>query len=390
MSEKIIWTLIFILAPALILYGAYKIKFLGKIGGVILSYALGLILGNSGLIPDSVLPIQKSIVTISIPLALPMLLYSIDIKKFKSLAGRTIVSMLLAMVALFIVIVTGYLMFKNHIPDDWKIAGLLVGVYTGGTPNLASIKEVLQVDTETYILVHTADTIMGIIFLMFVLPLGQRALGLILPKFSDTKRKHSAEEEQLLIEKFDDSPKAYADILKKENIFQVAKAFGLTLIIASVSLGIATLVASDGGFEAVAILSITTLAILASLNKKVRNLKKSFQAGMYLILIFSFTVASMAKFERFAQSSPYIFYYVAWAVTMTFILHVLLSAIFRIDTDTTLITSTALIMSPPFVPVVASALKNKYIILSGLTVGIIGYGVGNYLGVLVAYLLKTL
>jgi uncharacterized membrane protein len=45
-------------------------------------------------------------------------------------------------------------------------------------------------------------------------------------------------------------------------------------------------------------------------------------------------------------------------------------------------------MSPPFVPVVAHALKNKYIIISGLIIGIIGYAIGNYLGVLLAYWIK--
>ena len=38
-------------------------------------------------------------------------------------------------------------------------------------------------------------------------------------------------------------------------------------------------------------------------------------------------------------------------------------------------------MSPPFVPVIAAALKNKEIVVSGLIIGIIGYAIGNYLGV---------
>jgi len=39
---------------------------------------------------------------------------------------------------------------------------------------------------------------------------------------------------------------------------------------------------------------------------------------------------------------------------------------------------------------VAGALKNKEIIVSGLTVGIIGYAIGNYIGVLLAFFLKGL
>jgi uncharacterized membrane protein len=64
--------------------------------------------------------------------------------------------------------------------------------------------------------------------------------------------------------------------------------------------------------------------------------------------------------------------------------------LFKIDRDTVMVTSAALVCSPPFVPAVAGALKNKEIVFSGITVGIIGYAIGNYLGLIMAELLKTL
>ena len=69
-------------------------------------------------------------------------------------------------------------------------------------------------------------------------------------------------------------------------------------------------------------------------------------------------------------------------------LQLLLSKIFIIDTDTMIITSTALVCSPPFVPVVAGALRNREIVVPGITIGIVGYAIGNYLGFLLSELLK--
>jgi uncharacterized membrane protein len=69
------------------------------------------------------------------------------------------------------------------------------------------------------------------------------------------------------------------------------------------------------------------------------------------------------------------------------LIQILLSRILKIDADTTIITSTAMIFSPPFVPVVAGALKNKEIIISGITVGLIGYALGNYLGITISLVL---
>jgi uncharacterized membrane protein len=121
---------------------------------------------------------------------------------------------------------------------------------------------------------------------------------------------------------------------------------------------------------------------------KIKAIKKTFQLGMYLILIFCLTVASMADISKLSNISFSLFYYVALAVYGSHIIHIALARIFKVDADTVIISTSALICSPPFVPMVAGALKNRQVILTGLVVGIAGYAVGNYLGVLIAYLLK--
>ena len=46
------------------------------------------------------------------------------------------------------------------------------------------------------------------------------------------------------------------------------------------------------------------------------------------------------------------------------------------------------INSPLFVPMIAESMKNKKVIITGIAVGVIGYAVGNYLGIIVSQLLK--
>jgi len=138
----------------------------------------------------------------------------------------------------------------------------------------------------------------------------------------------------------------------------------------------------------VAILSITSLGIGLALIPKINKIPKTFHVGMYFILIFSLVVASMGDLTSIGNISADIFLYVVFVVFGITILTFIFSAIFKIDVDTTIVTMTSLIFSPPFVPVVAAKLKNKEIIISGLTVGIIGYAIGNYLGILMAYVLK--
>lgn len=139
----------------------------------------------------------------------------------------------------------------------------------------------------------------------------------------------------------------------------------------------------------VLILTLTTLAIAASFIPAVRKWTKSYDAGMYLVLVFSLVVASMVDIRSLdIASSFWLMCYIAFAIFGSLMLQLLFSRLFRVDADTAVITSVAMINSPLFVPMIAGAMKNRRVIIGGITVGIIGYAVGNYLGVLIAGLLS--
>jgi uncharacterized membrane protein len=97
----------------------------------------------------------------------------------------------------------------------------------------------------------------------------------------------------------------------------------------------------------------------------------------------------MANLEQLVNINWSMMFFVNFIVFGTMLLHAVFCKLLNIDTDTFLITSVSAVCSPPFVPVVAKALNNKEIILSGLTTGIIGYAIGNYLGVGFAYIFRA-
>jgi uncharacterized membrane protein len=122
----------------------------------------------------------------------------------------------------------------------------------------------------------------------------------------------------------------------------------------------------------------------------VKKLDKSFELGMYLILIFCMVIASRADLRNIDLVAMMIAAYVAFVVFGSMIIQAFLSWIFKIDADTYIITSTAMITNPAVVLAVAGALRNREIVFSGLSVSIIGLAVGNYLGIFLAWLLERI
>jgi uncharacterized membrane protein len=139
------------------------------------------------------------------------------------------------------------------------------------------------------------------------------------------------------------------------------------------------------------ILMLTTLGLAASFIKPIRSLSKSYDAGMYLIYIFSVAVASMADFSKFNLSEGlYLAFYLLFVVFASLIIQSLLARIMKVDGDSMVVTSVSMINSPPFVPMIAAAMGNRDAMVTGLTIGLVGYAVGNYLGVVLAEFLTIL
>ena len=381
--EIILMIAFFMLVPVIVIHLEGKYRLVKKIGGVLICYILGALVGNTGLLPDGADVYQDWFTKLAVPIALPLILFSMDVKKWLRMAKSTFSSLLLGVFTVVLMIFIGYLIFRDSIPDSWKVAGLLTGVYTGGTPNMAAIKTALNVDTELYLMTHTYEVVLGAIYLVFILSIGQRVFLLWLPPYRALENGNDEVNNDDLGDEFE----SYSGYFKRKTFLPVLGAFGLSVLIFGASYGASLLFPADFSTAAV-ILLITTFGIALSFVPKIKSIRKTFQTGMYFILVFSLVVSSMADIKQLMNISFGLFWYVALAMFGSHILHAFLARFFKIDADTVIISGSALICSPPFVPLVAGALKNREVILTGLVVGIAGYAIGNYLGVLIAYALR--
>lgn len=376
----------FCMIPAGVLWLCRKVHFLGKIGPVLILYLTGLIIGNSGLMPDQLPLVQDIMSNATVPLAIPLMLFGCTFRRDGT--RSQILAMVTGLVSVIFAVVAGYMIFGNSIEEGTKVGGLLTGVYTGGTINLAALKTMLNVQDETYILINSYDIIISFLYLTFLLTVGIRMFRKILPHDSTRLTSKDAEEIRKEMAKGEENP--YKGLFSKSGLRQSSILLGVTLLICAIAGGVA-LVMPEGLFMTIFILMLTTLGIGASFIKRIHDMKYSYDIGMYFIYIFCIAVASMADLSQLNLAGGMnLLGYLFVAVFGSLMLQTIFARIFRIEADMMVISSVTFINSPPFVPMMAAAMKNKDVLVPGLSIGIIGYAAGNYLGFLISEFLKLL
>jgi uncharacterized membrane protein len=164
------------------------------------------------------------------------------------------------------------------------------------------------------------------------------------------------------------------------------------VLVLGASLGLSELakaIFSLQGTSALTIILLTTLGMALSFNARVQGLVLSYKTGMYLIYVFCFAVATMARLDDLGKISFSIAIFVFGTIAGSLLLHATLCKLAGIDSDTFMVTSVSAICSPPFVPMLVKTLGNPAVLLSGMTTGIIGYALGNYIGISLALFLQN-
>ncbi|MDX9897484.1 MAG: DUF819 family protein [Spirochaetia bacterium] len=384
------YALLALLFPAMVQILREKVKSLSFLNPLITSYAMGIVLGNTVLRGQAAFSAFDLMATLSVALSIPLMLFTLDVRSWGKTTGKVMLGMVLASVSVVIAVGLGMPLFAASLPSYPELAGLMVGVYTGGTPNLAALRIALDVDNDLYLAVHAADVALGALYILFFISVAKRLFGRFL-KTPELALTESTAEEHPGRELYDSTLHSrfpfIGDIIKKSPKLGLSRNAGLTLLVIAAAFGLSLLLPNELQ-TMVVILGITTFAIALSFIKPIRDTPGSFAIGEYFILVFSFSAGAMGDVRRILGASPLVFLLVAYVLIASMIIHIMLSKLFKLDRNTVMISSTAAICSPPFVGLVAGVVGDSRLIAPGITAGIVGYAVGNYLGVIVAKLLS--
>ena len=381
---------LYILVPVAIIECFKRLKWMKKVGTVVAAYAVGIIFALTGFVhfetgTEAALAfgkLQSTIMSVAVPLAIPLMLFNCDFKLWTKALPKTIWSLVGGLTAVIVAVISGYFIFRTpDIPQFNKVAAMMTGIYTGGTMNFNALGASLGVDKTLMAIVLAFEMVLTTPYIFFIIGGGYKVFRKILP-YEDITRKGRKDEE---VETKD--VENYAGMFDRKNIGGMLAGLGLSVLFLAIGAGLALLLTGTLN-ELVVILTITTLSIIASFFKKVRELPKTFELGMFFILIFSVIVASLFDIHSVNGGSLMIGGFVTWVMIIAAGLHLLFCRIAHVSGDLFCVSQIALLCSPPFVPPVVGAMQNKKVLISGIVIGLVGYAIGTYLGVTIAFVLN--
>jgi len=318
-------------------------------------------------------------------MALAMVLLSVNIMNWLRLAKNAIIGMLTASIGVFIIAIISGIFFAPKIDPQhgWKLTGMLIGTYTGGSMNLAAVGKALDTPSELFVATNAADIIFGSIFLPIQLAL--------IPFFERIRVKKLTQEELMghgqsgeTIEK-----------IKKEgywhkkpwNFYDFTYIVSISGLIMAAAFYLSRVVDFGMWKGSIHLLLLTTFSLIAASFKSVHDLVGNEEVGMYLLHVFFVSAGATAYIPNLLQSSPYVIIWVVVAIYLSTMLHYFISMkIFKIDYQTALVTAQAAVGGPSSAMALPIAAQWPSLAVTGIICGLIGYAIGNYLGVAGAYL----
>lgn len=379
-----------LIVPASLMLLARRWRWIDRVSPMTVLYIIGLLVANlTPWMDKKSIELTNMIGNLCVPLALPLMLMSCNLNHWST--SKVLKAFGSGLIAVMLVTLAGFYIFSN-VNDATRMAqvsAVAIGIYTGGIPNMGAIAKGVGMDSETFLYVTSYDLIVTGLYLTFVILGGKTVFRRLLPATQTPSSDTAGTQHYTPTQPNSKKPLGA--------VASVGISLPIAIAIAAVSYVISTR-CPDNLSTPVLILLITTLSIGISFLPAVRHLcgtphdsesqPYTFRAGLYFVYVFCFSIANSCNVSTMhLAGSLNILWYIFFIVVGSLLLQILFSRLLHLDGDTTLTTSVALINSPPFVPLVAALLGNREVIILGISIGLLGYMIGNYLGIATFFLL---
>ncbi|WP_405727500.1 DUF819 family protein [Anaerotignum sp.] len=364
-----------------------------KMSGAIVALLGALILTNVGIIPTNCVFFDDIVWGYVVPMAIPLLLLSCDIRKIGREAGKILVVFFFGAIGTTLGALLGFQLLGDKVPNLAGVAAMMTGSYIGGTVNFAAMASAFEVPGETTSAAVVADNLLMTLY-FFVL------IAIPSIKFFRNKFTHPHMDE-VEARGVDEEAKTQAAAFwgkKPISLCDIAINLAISVIVVWSSTEIAGFISAAfptnqgsvvndviGGLFGNKYLIITTISMIIAtiFSKPLEKLGGSQEIGTYLIYLFFFVIGAPASIKAIFLNAPLLLVFCAIMVIVNMLFCFIFGKIFKFDLEDCILASNANIGGPT--TAAAMAISKGWIKLVGpiMLVGTLGYVIGTYFGTFV-------
>jgi len=372
-----IWAIIAV-SVAVSIFLESRYKWAAKMSALVIALLLGIVLSNCRIIPTQS-AVYDCVWDYLVPLALPMLLFHVDIRKIWKESGQLLIAYMVGAAGTVVGAVVAFFIFRRVIPEIAGITAMMTGTYIGGSVNFMALSDVFNVSSELVSSATIADNLnMAIYFFVLLsIPVRSRAVS----SSEDIIRHNKGE----------------------MSIKNVSVCLAIGFLIVALSSGLADISGnliplSNPGLEILAnllgnkYLWITTVSVVGAtaFPDFFGSIAGGQEIGTYIIYCFMFVIGAPASIQGIIKNSPALLLLAVVVVGFNMAFTFVGGNILGIKRDVLIIASNANVGGPTTAASMAIAKGWEDLVGPALLIGSFGYVIGNYLGMVIGYFCQGL
>ena len=349
-----------------------------SMGAALVALLTGVVLSNSGLLPGAS-STYDFLVGDGVRAGVVLILLSVNIASLRQAGPKMLAAFGLGTLGTVIGSTTAaFILFPQIGEETWKLAGQFTGTYIGGGMNFAALGQALGTSSDLFSAAVAADVILTAFWMATCL-----SVPVLLGKPTQQTSSESSNKP---------TGQPGSVITLEHALYSSGRPVALRDTAALVAIVIGALWGSQqlASFFPLfpSVLWLTSLAILGAQIPAVRHLTGSAMVGNYLVLMFLAANGAQSVVANIVKVGPAVFYFAALTVTIHGIVIFGLGRLLKIDFGTLAVASQSNVGGAASGMAMASARGYTDRILPGVAVGLLGYAVGNYVGFVVATLMR--
>ena len=392
-NHLLLWTFL-MLAASVAIYIELNCRWAAKIPGAVLALLIALAASNFGLIPTDA-PAYDAVWSYIVPLAIPLLLFQLDLHALFKESGRLLIIFLISSVGTMLGALIGFFMLKDHIPELGKITGMISASYTGGGVNFAAMTARLEPSKDITAATIVADNLMMACYFFILIGIsGSYAVRKIWGSpYQDELDKNGTSNQNMAADYWQTKPISLQSIALSlgASMAIVAVAFTVSKWLKGI-LGEGSNMATNMLFSLVTdkylLLTSLTLLVIALFRNGVRKLDGSQELGTYGIYLFFVVIGIPASIPLIIQNAPLLFVFTLTVAMVNLLITLIFGKLLKFSIEEIVLACNANIGGPTTAAALAIGKGWRDLIGPILLIGTVGYIIGNYIGMFIYGLIQ--